>query len=147
MTLASTASALALSHSADEVAGGVLCRLIKLRLVKNQTTNGKVLRFSALVVAGNGNGGLGFAQAKCSTASDAIHKASKKATKTMEYYYRWQDRTIFHDDWVKFKATKLLVRPAPFGKTKFNLIIFYLIRVWKTLSSGHLRNLQMYGCK
>lgn len=84
-----------------------------MRVVKNQTTNGKIAHFSALVVAGNEHGGLGFAQAKQSAGPDAIQKASKKAIKSMEFFPRWQDRTIFHDDYTKFKATKLYVRPAP----------------------------------
>ena len=58
-----------------------MTRLINMRVVKNQTTNGKVAHFSALVVAGNEHGGLGFAQSKHSSGPDAIQKASKKATK------------------------------------------------------------------
>lgn len=91
---------------------GLITRLVKMRVVKNQTTNGKVAHFSALVVAGNGRGGLGFAQAKHTAGPDAIQKAARKATRNMEFYERWQDRTLFHDDYVKFKATKLYVRPA-----------------------------------
>lgn len=108
---------------ATEVESKFTTRLIKMRVVKNQTTNGKIAHFSALVVAGNEHGGLGFAQAKHASGPDAIQKASRKAIKSMEFFPRWQDRTIFHDDYVKFKATKLYVRPAP-TSTTFTSMIF-----------------------
>lgn len=100
----------------------VMTRLIKMRVVKNQTANGKIAKFSALVVAGNGKGGLGFAHAKCDSLSDAYQKAAKKAIKNIEYYERFKNRTIFHDDFVKFKSTKLFVRPAP-----PSIYLFYIV--------------------
>lgn len=119
-----------------------ITRLIKMRVVKNQTTNGKVSHFSALVVAGNGRGGLGFAQAKHASGPDAIQKAARKATRGMEFYERWQDRTLFHDDYVKFKATKLYVRPAaPSTHPGRNA----LCRNGSAVSSCNCRDLQMHG--
>lgn len=118
-----------------------ITRLVKMRVVKNQTTNGKVAHFSALVVAGNGHGGLGFAQAKHSSGPDAIQKATKKAIKSMEFFPRWQDRTIFHDDYTKFKATKLYARPAP----PSTLMFIMTIRYWTTLSSCHCRDMSLCG--
>lgn len=87
-------------------------RLLRLNMTKNQTKNGKISKFSALVAVGNCNGGLGIGYAKHAQAADAIHKAAKIATKNMEYFPLYESRTIFHDDCVKFKATKLYVRPA-----------------------------------
>lgn len=80
------------------------------------TKNGKTARFSAIVVAGTGNGGLGCGHAKHDSASEAVTKAGRLAVKNIQYFNRWQDRTIFHDDFSKFKATKLYVRPAPPSK-------------------------------
>lgn len=93
-------------------ASGLIVRLLKMRVVKNMTKNGKYARFSALVAVGNGKGGIGVAHSKSLNASDAIAKASQRAIRVMEYFPRWQDRTIFHDDAVKFKASRLIVRPA-----------------------------------
>ena len=90
-------------------------RLLRLTMTKNQTRNGKIAKFSAVVVVGNDNGGFGLGTAKHLQASDAIQKASKIAAKNLEYFPTNESRTIFHDDCVKFKATKLYVRPAAKG--------------------------------
>ncbi len=96
----------------------VITRLVNMRVVKNMTKNGKIARFSAIVVAGSGNGGLGCGHAKHDSASEAVLKAGRLAVKDIQYFNRWQDRTIFHDDFVKFKATKLYIRPSPPSKQK-----------------------------
>lgn len=108
-------------HSApssnNTMVGKIITRLVNMRVVKNMTKNGKIARFSAIVVAGTGNGGLGTGHAKHDSASEAVLKAGRLAVKNIQFFNRWQDRTIFHDDYVKFKATKLYVRPAPPSNT------------------------------
>lgn len=99
----------------SQLASGLTVRLVKMRIVKNMTKNGKYARFSAMVAVGNGRGGVGIAHAKSINAVDAIAKATRSATRTMQYYDRFQDRTLFHDDIVKFKATLLYLRPAAEG--------------------------------
>jgi small subunit ribosomal protein S5 len=95
--------------------GDIKQRLLRLSMTKNQTKNGKIAKFSAIVAVGNCNGGLGIGIAKHSQASDAIQKASRIATKNMDYFPLYNARTIFHDDNVKFKSTLLYVRPAAEG--------------------------------
>lgn len=94
----------------------LITRLVNMRVVKNMTKNGKIARFSSIVVAGNGNGGLGCGHSKHDSASEAVTKAGKLAVRDMQFFNRWQDRTLFHDDYTKYKATKLYVRPAPPSK-------------------------------
>ena len=94
----------------------LITRLVNMRVVKNMTKNGKIARFSAIVVAGTGNGGLGCGHAKHDSASEAVTKAGKLAVRDVLFFNRWQDRTLFHDDFAKYKATKLYVRPAPPSK-------------------------------
>lgn len=98
----------------------LITRLVNMRVVKNMTKNGKIARFSSIVVAGNGNGGLGCGHSKHDSASEAVAKAGKLAVRDIQYYNRWQDRTLFHDDFAKYKATKLYVRPAPPSKLIYN---------------------------
>lgn len=95
------------------VTPAVQCRLIKMRLVKHQTRNGKVACFSALVAAGNGAGGVGCGFGRDKKSSNAIMKAGKIAERHMEFFERFQGRTIFHPVTVKFKATLLLAKPGP----------------------------------
>ena len=88
-------------------------RLLCMRVVRNMTKNGKLMRYSAMVAAGNGRGTVGLGQATHESSIDAIATAGRLAIRNMEYFERWQDRTLFHDDVVKYKASQLHVRPAP----------------------------------
>lgn len=106
------------------VSQAIKTRLIKLRLVKHQARNGKVATFSALVVAGNAAGGVGYGFGRDLTTSDAIVKAGKIAERNMEFFDRFQGRTIFHAANVKFKATRLMVKPAPASKQLISLFTF-----------------------
>lgn len=101
--------------SNEPTVGGLIVRLLKMRIIKNMTKNGKYARFSALIATGNGKGGVGIAHSKAVASPDAVSKATKQAAGNIEYFERWQDRTIFHDDRVKHKATILYVRPAAPG--------------------------------
>lgn len=92
---------------------GLIARVVKMRIIKNMTKNGKYVRYSAFMAVGNGRGSVGVSHAKSIDAVDAVAKATKSATKNMQYYERFQFRTIFHDDIVKFKSTKVHIRPAP----------------------------------
>ena len=100
------------------LAPAVQTRLIKLRLVKHQTRNGKVANFSAMVVAGNGAGGVGFGFGKDAKSTESLIKAGKIAERNMEFFERFQGRTIFHPVTVKFKATIVMAKPAPASKIK-----------------------------
>jgi len=102
-----------LQNASPSNATKLITRLVNMRVVKNMTKNGKIARFSSILVAGNGNGGLGYGHAKHDSASEAVTKAGKLAVRNIQYFNRWQDRTLFHDDFAKYKATKLYVRPAP----------------------------------
>lgn len=108
-----------------------IARVLSLRLVKNQTKNGKIPRFVALVAYGNQNGGLGIGKSRHTQALEAINKATAIARKAMSYYELFEKRTIFHDDEVKFKASILQVRPAPRG-IRFHYIF---ARYWETSAS------------
>ena len=108
------------------------------------TKNGKLLRFSAMVAAGNGHGGVGIGQATHENVQDAVMKAGRLATRNIEYFERWQGRTLFHDDCFKFKATKLSVRPAP-PSTKFLVVTGLKCRNRSSMSSSDRRNVSMLG--
>jgi small subunit ribosomal protein S5 len=90
-------------------------RLLDVRLVKNMTKNGKIPRFSVLVAVGNSNGGIGIGSASDLHLIDALSKARKVAFKSMRHFSLFDNRTIFHDDIIKFKSTILFVRPLPPG--------------------------------
>jgi len=104
-------------------AKSLVSRLLQMRVVRNMTKKGKLQRFCALVAVGTRTGGLALGQVTGNTAGQAIHKATQYAMSRLEYFplpeprtaKDWTGRTIWHDDIVKFKATKLHVRPATPG--------------------------------
>lgn len=99
-------------------------RLIQIRMVRNMTKNGKIMSYSAAVVAGNLEGGIGYGVGKDKKPNDAVLKATRLAERDMEFFERYDNRTLFHDISVKFKATKVHVRAAPAGKL-FSYPIFF----------------------
>ena len=90
--------------------------MVQVRLVKQQTGNGKISSFSVMMVAGNKKGGVGYGIAKDKTVLDAMMKATKLAEKNMEFFELYENRTLYHDIQAKFKASKLYIRAMPSGK-------------------------------
>ena len=71
------------------------------------TRKGKIPSMSALVVVGNGMGGAGYGEGKDTEAPRAVMKATRQAIKHIQHVPRYDDRTIFHDIYHKYKATKI----------------------------------------
>jgi hypothetical protein len=84
-----------------------------IKRVVNQTGKGRIPSMYALVVVGNGKGVAGFGEGKDDEVPTAIKKATNKAIKSLRYFERYDDRTLYHDINHKFQGTtvKLWVRP------------------------------------
>ena len=82
--------------------------------VTKVTKGGKKLRFSALVVVGDGKGKVGFGLGKAPEVPDAIRKAIEKAKKNM-IDVPITKGTIPHTIMTKFSSTKILLKPAKSG--------------------------------
>ena len=89
-------------------------KLIYLNRVSKVVTGGKRLRFSALVVTGDGNGHVGIGVGKASEVPGAINKAGAVAKKNL-IKVPLADTTIPHEIRVKFGAAKVLLKPAARG--------------------------------
>ena len=85
--------------------------------VVNQTRMGKIQRFYALNIAGNGNGLLGIGEGKSAEPADAGQMASYMALRNLEPIPRYEGRTIYGNVKVKLGAVELELRTAPPGKT------------------------------
>lgn len=88
-------------------------RVLKVRRLKCQTGIENRRSFSVAIVVGNKNGSLGYALGKDRSPMDAMLKATKAAERSMDHYELYMGRTIFHDDYVVYKDTKIAVRPMP----------------------------------
>jgi len=95
-----------------------ISHVISVRRVSKTVEGGRRLRFSALVVVGNGDGLVSFAFGSASEVAQAVLKATNKAKKNLQYTKKIninQNRTIYHDILHKFKAAELKLRYAKQG--------------------------------
>lgn len=90
-------------------------KLVSVRRVTKVVKGGKNLRFSALVVVGDGKGRVGYGTGKAREVPDAVRKASEQAKRTMVRIPLREGRTIHHDIAVKHGAGRVQLRSAPAG--------------------------------
>jgi len=89
-------------------------KVIEIARVTRVTAGGKRMQFRACVVVGDKKGRVGFAVAKGSDVSIAVNKALTAAKKKLIKAKIVND-TIPHRIIVKFKAARVLLKPAPAG--------------------------------
>ncbi len=89
-------------------------RVVHISRVAKVVKGGKRFSFSALVVAGDGNGRVGFALGKAREVPEAIRKAIDGAKKSM-VRVPVTDGTIPHDILGVYGAAKVVMKPASAG--------------------------------
>jgi len=89
-------------------------RIIDLARVTRVMAGGKRLRFRACVALGDKKGKVGWAVAKGADVTIAVNKAANKAKKHMIKIELFNE-TIAHPITVKFKAAKVMLKPAKKG--------------------------------
>ena len=89
-------------------------KLVYINRVTKVMMGGKRLKFSALVVTGDGNGHVGIGTGKANEVPAAISKASAMARKNL-IKVPLAGTTIPHEIRVKFGAAKVLLKPAAPG--------------------------------
>lgn len=75
---------------------------------------GRKFSFSALILAGDGKGRIGFGFAKANELTDAIRKGGEAARKNMQSYAK-EGNTIPHEVLAQWDGALLLLKPAPDG--------------------------------
>lgn len=89
--------------------------VVAIKRVSKTVKGGRSMRFSALVVCGNGQGSVGFGTGKAKEVPDAIKKALGAAKKNMYRVPMVKGDTIPHIVNGKFGACTVMLRPAPNG--------------------------------
>lgn len=89
-------------------------KIIDIARVTRVMAGGRRMRFRACVVIGDQKGRVGYAIAKGEDVTSAINKAVNRAKKNL-IRVKIVENTIPHEVRGKFKAAKVLLKPAPSG--------------------------------
>ena len=89
-------------------------RVVYLNRVSKTVKGGRVMKFSALVVVGDGKGTVGYGLGKAAEVSEAILKGIANAKKNLQKVVL-AETTIPHEVIGIFGAGKVLLKPAPAG--------------------------------
>ncbi|HAL63348.1 MAG: 30S ribosomal protein S5 [Firmicutes bacterium] len=89
-------------------------KLVEVNRVAKVVKGGRTMRFSALMVVGDGNGHVGCGTGKAAEIPDAIRKGIEDAKKNM-VTVPLKDTTITHEIIGEFGAGRVLLKPAKEG--------------------------------
>ena len=89
-------------------------KVVHIGRVSKTVKGGRIYKFAALVVVGDGNGTIGFGICKAGEVPDAIRKGIEDAKKNM-VKVSLKGTTIPHEIIGKFGAGEVLMKPAPQG--------------------------------
>ena len=105
---------MAYNKTSNNEASELIEKVVYLNRVSKTVKGGRVMKFSALVVVGDGKGTVGYGLGKAAEVSEAILKGIADAKKNMVKVSLDGD-TIPHDVIGVFGAGTVLLKPAPAG--------------------------------
>ena len=89
--------------------------VVAIKRVSKTVKGGRTMRFSALVVVGDGNGHVGAGLGKAGEVPEAIRKGREAAVRNLVEVPVDENRSIPHDHIARFGSSSVLLKRAPEG--------------------------------
>ena len=90
-------------------------KVVAIKRVSKTVKGGHTMRFSALVVVGDGNGHVGAGLGKAAEVPEAIRKGKEAATKNLIQISMDKNNSVPHDYTGKFGSSTVMLKRAPEG--------------------------------
>ena len=90
-------------------------KVVSIKRVSKTVKGGRNMRFTALVVVGDGNGHVGVGLGKAVEIPEAIRKGKEDATKKLITVSMDENKSISHDFIGKFGSASVLLKKSPEG--------------------------------
>ena len=103
-----------MAYKAENTAPEYIEKVVSLNRVSKTVKGGRVMKFSALVVVGDGKGTVGYGLGKAAEVSEAILKGIANAKKNM-VTITLSGTTIPHEVIGEYGAGRVLLKPASAG--------------------------------
>ena len=93
---------------------GMITKVVSINRVSKTVKGGRIMKFAALVVVGDGKGNIGYGIGKSGEVPEAIRKGEAAAKKNM-HKVAMKGTTIPHEVIGEFGAGRVLMKPAAPG--------------------------------
>ena len=90
-------------------------KVVSIKRVTKVVKGGRNMRFTALVVVGDGKGHVGAGLGKATEIPEAIRKGKEDAAKTLIEVVLDENESVTHDTIGKFGSASVLLKKAPDG--------------------------------
>lgn len=90
-------------------------KVVSIKRVTKVVKGGRTMRFTALVVVGDGNGHVGAGLGKAAEIPEAIRKGKEDAMKKLVEVARDENNSITHDIIGVYGSSEVLLKKAPEG--------------------------------
>lgn len=102
------------SHKKEKPNSEITEKVLYINRCSKVVKGGRKFSFSALILAGDNKGRIGYGFAKANELTDAIRKGGEAARKHM-LSYPMEGTTVPHEVLVRWDGAEILLKPAPEG--------------------------------